>query len=136
MANYSLSFAELIDRMNIIELKIIYSKTPEAKQAFINEMEMILGDIDEHGQDANILRAACALAMVNVTIWHTEDFMRQEVEGKELTDQDKIKAAESLIKTHRLNADRGAAKARIQNITKGRVDAKLNYISGLWNIKY
>ena len=133
---YDLSLAELIDRMCIVELKIIHSDTQMVKYSFEEEMKIILEKILELGQDANIIRAIGVLYMSNVSIWDNENGVRETADGKELSDIEKIKLADKLLKTHKLNADRSAAKARIQNITKGRIDAKLNYISGLWNIRY
>lgn len=136
---YGYSFAELIDRMIIVELKIIHSDTQEKKEAFQKEMGNILADLSQYSKnakDANIIRAACALAMINITIWSNEDGVREAANDTGMSDAEKIKLADRLLRTHRLNFDRSSAKAAIQRLTGGRLDEKLNYISGLWNIKY
>ncbi len=136
---YGYSFAELIDRMNIVELKIIHSDTQEKRDAFNKEMQDILVELSQYMSDpkeSKIIRAACVLAMSNISIWNSETMVREYADNLNPTDEEKIKLADQLLRTHKLNADRSAAKAQLQRLTGHRLDEKLNYVTGLWNIRY
>lgn len=123
---YYPSLAELIDRVCILTQKEANVFTYKEKEVFRTELADVLHDIYEHGYDGRMIQAIVVLAQSNAVIWYNEDAARTEAEQNPAM----------LYKTHRLNADRSSAKARISNLIGGRVDPKLNYLPGLWNIKW
>lgn len=118
---YMPSIAELIDRLSIAVMKYAHGAT-----AIQEEIDDIVSDLNEHGQPGELIKAITALALVNAFIWLNEDAARQAGE------QD----TSLLLTTHKLNSDRAAAKARISSLLNQRIDPKLNYHKGHWNIKY
>ncbi len=131
---YVPSFAELIDRMNIIQMKIVFSKGTIA--AFEDEMEDIKHDIQMYLDtivkvDAEVIRAIIVLTQSNLEIWKNEDGVRSQTHSAEYET-----IAKTLLYTHSLNATRCEAKTRIQNLIGGRTDQKINYIGGAWDIKW
>jgi hypothetical protein len=126
---YMPSFAELVDRLTIVQQKENVNPNPE----FAKEIKDILHDIDldiKNGVtlNADIIRAIVVLTLANQAIWINEDAARGG-EGEN-----------NLILTHSLNGTRSTSKTKIQNIIGGRVDPKLNCLAAdekpIWNISW
>lgn len=122
---YHLSFAELIDRLMLCQLKESHGGR------YAEEIKDILHDIDlviqEEGivLDASYIRAIIVLTQANSFIWTNEDNARKGTPENN-----------NLYFTHQLNATRSEAKAYLQERHGGRTDKKLNYISGAWTISW
>jgi len=129
--SYHYTFAELIDRLCLAQMKENYGGDYKA------EIQHILHDIDVHLEsgvkiDANGIRAIIAMTQSNVEIWVGEDKERNGVEdGRSWEEKYK-----SLLRTHRLNSSRSECKARLQILIGGATDKKLNYHQGEWNISW
>ena len=134
---YSLSFAELCDRAQIVLLKIINS--PEPNEALRKELFDILTDVQQHINEkpitAEMLRGIMVLGFVNQFIFSNETIVRDEDFGKKLDDD---KLLEVLKKSHKANSLRAEAKKYIQQQRQERQDPKLNYgkNEGMWNIDF
>lgn len=121
--SYKLTTAELIDRLSIVIMKIAHGAKVE------EELKLLVEEInDKEGaiMMGEFIYATVSLALVNAFIWMNEDAARTEAEQNPLM----------LLKSHRLNADRAYAKKRINNLLGERIDPKLNYVNGEWNLKY
>ena len=134
---YSLSFAELCDRGQIVLLKIINS--PEPNEALRKELFDILTDVQQHINEkpitAEMLRGIMVLGFVNQFIFSNETIVRDEDFGKKLDDD---KLLEVLKQSHKANSLRAEAKKYIQQQRQERQDPKLNYgkNEGMWNIDF
>lgn len=131
---YVPSFAEKIDRLNICQMKSVFSK--DHNEEFENEIAEIMHDIQcdiDEGVlvTADILRAVVVLTQANLEIWKNEDNVRLQKHTSS-----KAEIAEVLLYTHAVNSTRCIAKTRIQNLIGGRVDPKINYSGSAWNIKW
>jgi hypothetical protein len=123
---YLPSFAELIDRLTIVQQKEILNQ--EFRDAFTVELEEILHDIDLEIAEKNIVitsnlvRDIMILTLMNSWIWANEAAAREKQnKGQDVTNDD-------LVLTHQLNDLRSAAKKKIQEQIKGRIDYKLNSV--------
>lgn len=121
---YHLSFAELLDRLMLCQLKENHGA--DYKQ----EIRDIMNDIDFHlnsgvSVDAKLLRALIVLTQSNSFIWTNEDNARNGTPENN-----------NLWFTHQLNANRSEAKAQIQALIGGRKDEKLNYMNSIWKISW
>ncbi len=116
---YKWSFAELLDRLTIVQQKEIYNV--EHRDKFTQELNDILYDLGLEIEEDNIkitpnlLRDVIVLTLMNSWIWANEDNIRKGVAGEN-----------NLVLTHQLNDLRSAAKKRIQEEIGGRIDYKLN----------
>lgn len=137
---YLPTFAELIDRLAIVQLKAIF--IPENKDAYEQEIECILHDLDliltiptndgcHPVVDARMIRAIMIVQLVNRYIWENETKARQG--GSE---QDKL-----LKLTHSINGVRNTAKNVISQGMGDRIDLKIDCLAadivkefGNWNI--
>lgn len=134
---YSLSFAELCDRGQIVLLKIINSDNHN--EALSKELFDILTDIQQHINEkpitAEMLRGIMVLGFVNNFIFTNESIVRDEDFGSQLEDE---KMLEILKKSHKANSLRAEAKKYIQQQRNERQDPKLNYgkNEGMWNIDF
>jgi hypothetical protein len=119
---YLPTFAELIDRLSIVQLKEVF--IPEHKEEYSQEISDILHDIDltlkqdSVKVDANTLRAVVVLSQMNLHIWHNESNYRKG-----------IKDGNNLELTHGLNGIRNTAKNKIQEIVGGRKDYKIDCLA-------
>lgn len=120
---YLPTFAELIDRMTICQLKAIF--IPENKEAYDQEIKDIKYDIDQIIKEKNInltsdmILGACIVMLSNRYIWENESKCRS---GE---DQDL-----SLLKlTHSINGVRNTAKNLISRETGERVDLKIDCLA-------
>jgi len=125
---YNWSFAELIDRLSIVIQKIIHSTTDEMREMFVKERDEIIHDLDAFISegvkvDGKTISHAMSLQIVNCAIWNGESAGRGD--GKE----------KNYEMTHALNSNRAEVKKHISERANGRVDFKLNYGLGLWDLK-
>jgi hypothetical protein len=130
---YLPSFADLIDRLSIVQLKIIF--IPEHKEAYEKELDDILHDIGLFLNDIKItgemVRAMMIIQLCNRFIWENE--AKARLGG---SDQDKF-----LKLTHSINGVRNTAKNVISRELKERVDLRVDCLAaelcqefGNWNI--
>lgn len=125
---YRWSFAELVDRLSIVVQKIVYAESEEMRNSFVQERNDIVHDLDlflKEGVaiDGEMISRICYLQLVNATIWANETAGRGEG------------SAANYEFTHGLNANRATIKKAISQKANGRVDHKLNYISGAWDLR-
>lgn len=120
---YLPTFAELLDRMTICQLKAIF--IPENKKAYDKEIDDIKHDIDKiiNEKDvkvsAEMIRAICVVMLSNRYIWENESKCRSGA------DQDL-----SLLKlTHSINGVRNVAKNVISRELGERVDLKIDCLA-------
>lgn len=119
---YLPTLSELIDRLTISQLKEVF--IPEHKEEYATEIEDILHDIqlilDEKDTkiDADTIRAIVVLSQMNLHIWHNESNYRKG-----------IKDGNNLELTHGLNGIRNVAKNKVQEITGGRKDYKIDCLA-------
>jgi|TARA_R100001594_G_scaffold84189_1_gene118704 PAB1-binding protein PBP1 len=126
MANrkYLPTFAELIDRMTICQLKSIF--IPENKEAYDKEISDIKHDIDEIIKEkdvdltAELIRAISIVMLSNRYIWENESKVRSSADNNE---------AQLLKLTHSINGVRNTAKNVISNELGERVDLKTDCLA-------
>lgn len=133
---YGYSFAELLDRLQIVILKIINSS--ERNSALETEVSDIMNDIQIHLQstpmNAEMIKGLIVLGFVNQFIFNNETEVR-EAENSNISDADLLA---KLKETHKANSLRAAAKKHIQSQRGERIDPKLNYgkEDNFWNISW
>ena len=118
---YLPTLSELIDRLSIAQLKEVF--IPEHKEEYSQEIEDIVHDIQicleeaDETVGADIIRAIIVLAQMNLHIWHNESQVRSGAGDG------------NLALTHGLNGIRNTAKNKIQEITGGRKDYKVDCLA-------
>lgn len=123
MRKYLPTFAELIDRLAIVQLKAIF--IPENRDAYAIEMENILHDLDliiserTIGLTSNMIRAIQIVMLSNRYIWENESKARAG--GNE---QDRL-----LKLTHSINGVRNTAKNVISAELGERIDHKVDCLA-------
>ena len=119
---YLPTFAELIDRLSIIQLKEVF--ITEHKDEYSQEIKDILHDIQlilnetTTTIDADTIRVIVVLSQMNLHIWHNESNYRKG-----------ILTGNNLELTHGLNGIRNTAKNKIQEINGGRKDYKIDCLA-------
>ncbi len=119
---YLPTFAELIDRLSIIQLKEVF--ITEHKAEYAEEIKLILEDIKsildtrEVVITADTIRDLIILGQINLHIWHNEANYRQG-----------IRNGNNLELTHGLNGIRNTAKNKIQEAVGGRRDYKIDSLA-------
>lgn len=119
---YLPTLSELVDRLSIVQLKEVFIS--EHKNDYAKEISDIVHDIevclDESGSkiDADTIRAIVVLSQMNLHIWHNESNYRKG-----------IKDGNNLELTHGLNGIRNTAKNKIQEISGGRKDYKIDCLA-------
>tara|TARA_B100001564_G_scaffold354828_1_gene366069 strand:- start:819 stop:1232 length:414 start_codon:yes stop_codon:yes gene_type:complete len=119
---YLPTLSELVDRLSITQLKEVF--ITDHKDEYGEEIADILHDIDlllqqnEVVIDARALRAIVVLSQMNLHIWHNETNYRKG-----------IKDGNNLELTHGLNGIRNTAKNRIQELSGGRKDYKIDCLA-------
>ena len=120
---YLPTFAELLDRMTICQLKAIF--IPENKEAYDQEIDDIKHDIDQIISEkdvkvsAEMIRAICVVMLSNRYIWENESKCRSG-DSQDL----------SLLKlTHSINGVRNVAKNVISKELGERVDLKTDCLA-------
>ena len=118
---YLPTLSELIDRLSIIQLKEVF--ITEHKEEYAQEIKDIVHDINillpkSDGIDGEMIRAIVVLSQMNLHIWHNESNYRKG-----------IKEGNDLELTHGLNGIRNTAKNKIQEVTGGRKDYKIDCLA-------
>jgi len=120
---YLPTFAELIDRLAIVQLKFIF--IPENSDAYKKEMDDIIYDLNNIIREKNIIITGdmiiniMRVMLTNRYIWENETKARAG--GSE---QDKL-----LKLTHSINGIRNTAKNIISNEIGERVDLKVDCLA-------
>jgi hypothetical protein len=120
---YLPTFAELIDRLSIVQLKAVF--IPEHKKEYNEEINLIVHDIDQiikrkkYKINGNMIRAILVLMLTNRFIWENESKAREGT-----SEQDKL-----LKLTHSINGVRNQAKNVISQEVKERKDLKLDCLA-------
>jgi hypothetical protein len=128
---YLPTLSELIDRLSIAQLKEVF--IAEHKEEYAKEISDICHDIqlilDNSAEiDADTIRAIVVLSQMNLHIWHNESNYRKG-----------IKDGNNLELTHGLNGIRNTAKNKIQDLTDGRKDYKIDCLAAEfkdWDISW
>ena len=128
---YLPTLSELIDRLSIAQLKEVF--IAEHKEEYAKEISDIFHDIqlilyNSAEIDADTIRAIVVLAQMNLHIWHNESNYRKG-----------IKDGNNLELTHGLNGIRNTAKNKIQDLTDGRKDYKIDCLAAEfkdWDISW
>ena len=121
---YLPTFAELIDRMTICQLKSIF--IPENKEAYDAEIKDIKHDLDaiikekEVNITAELIRAISIVMLSNRYIWENESKVRNGADDKQ---------AQLLKLTHSINGVRNTAKNVISKELGERVDLKADCLA-------
>jgi pyoverdine/dityrosine biosynthesis protein Dit1 len=118
---YLPTLSELIDRLSIAQLKEVF--ITEHKEEYAQEIDDIVHDIQlilKNGADidAEAIRAIVVLSQMNLHIWHNESNYRKG-----------IKDGNDLELTHGLNGIRNTAKNKIQEVSGGRKDYKIDCLA-------
>ena len=122
MRKYLPTFAELVDRLSIVQLKEVFLS--EHKDLYAQEIKDILHDLDMICKENNLgissdtIRAIIILSQYNLHIWHNESNYRKG-----------IKEGNNLELTHSLNGVRNRAKNVIQELVGGRKDYKIDCLA-------
>jgi hypothetical protein len=122
MRKYLPTFAELVDRLTILQLKEIF--LPENKASYAQEIQEIIHDLNLIINENKLtfsgetLRAIIVLAQMNEHIWYNESQARKG-----------IGAGDKLLLTHGINGIRNTAKNKIQEILGGRKDLKIDCLA-------
>lgn len=121
---YLPTLSELIDRLSIVQLKEVF--IPEHKEEYAQEIKDIMHDIDlifrESVEKSDVwpsdfIRSVIVLAQMNLHIWQNESKARRgDPEG-------------NLRLTHGLNGIRNTAKNKIQEVSGGRKDYKIDALA-------
>jgi hypothetical protein len=129
---YLPTLSELVDRLSIVQLKEVF--IPEHKSEYAKEIQDIVHDIqmclDENKGvvTAETIRAIVVLSQMNLHIWHNESNVRKG-----------IKDGNSLELTHGLNGIRNTAKNKIQEVSGGRKDYKIDCLAAdmqVWEVSW
>jgi|TARA_R110002074_G_scaffold116789_1_gene248288 hypothetical protein len=118
---YLPTLSELIDRLSIAQLKEVF--ITEHKEEYAQEISDICHDIQlvldkSDDIDAETIRAIVVLSQMNLHIWHNESNYRKG-----------IKDGNNLELTHGLNGIRNTAKNKIQELSGGRKDYKIDCLA-------
>jgi len=128
---YLPTLSELIDRLSIAQLKEVF--ITEHKEEYAKEISDICHDIQlilDKSDDINAetIRAIVVLSQMNLHIWHNESNYRKGV-----------KDGNNLELTHGLNGIRNTAKNKIQELSGGRKDYKIDCLAAEfkdWDISW
>ena len=121
MRKYLPTLSELIDRLSIAQLKEVF--ITDHKNEYSKEISDICHDIDIilekcNKIDAKTIRSIVVLSQMNLHIWHNESNYRKG-----------IKDGNNLELTHGLNGIRNTAKNKIQELSEGRKDYKIDCLA-------
>ena len=119
---YLPTLSELVDRLSIIQLKEVFilgHKEEYAKEIkdIVHDIQICLGESYEE-INAETIRAIIVLSQMNLHIWHNESNYRKGIED-----------GNNLELTHGLNGIRNTAKNKIQEISGGRKDYKIDCLA-------
>ena len=132
---YLPTLSDLVDRLTIVQLKMIF--IPDRRKEYSEERELIMHDIDlilnglDHKLNARAIMAITLIQLTNRCIWESESKARAG--GSE---QDKL-----LKFTHSINGVRNTAKNVLAEEAGGRKDYKIDALAadlpeefGNWDI--
>ncbi len=120
MRKYLPTFADLVDRLTISQMKAIFIQ--DKKKEYDEECKLIIHDIDlilkekDYRLTGDDVRAICVVMLANRVIWQNEAAAR---EGK--SDSDKL-----LKLTHSINGCRNTAKNMLGKALGDRLDFKID----------
>jgi len=120
---YLPTLSDLIDRMTIVQLKMIF--IPDHREEYMIERELVMHDIDmilnglDHRLNARAIMAITMIQLTNRCIWESESKARAG--GNE---QDKL-----LRFTHSINGVRNTAKNVLAEEAGGRKDYKIDALA-------
>ena len=120
---YLPTLADLVDRLTIVQLKMIF--IPDRREEYIAERELILHDIDlilnglDHKLNARSIMAITMIQLTNRCIWESESKARAGGNA-----QDKL-----LKFTHSINGVRNTAKNVLSEEAGGRIDYKIDALA-------
>ena len=121
---YLLTFAELLDRLSIVQLKAIrtpYKEQYDGERSDIeHDLNLLLKDLEFTAYD---IRCCMLLMHVNTVIWDNESFVR---EGKNLG---VAETAQRLRFTHILNGVRNQIKNMLNVPFDQRQEAKVDCLA-------
>jgi hypothetical protein len=139
MRQYNYTFAELLDRIGIVQMKAIFIQ--EYKDSYDEEIKAIKHDLDLLIKEKNItitstlLHAIEVLMLSNRYIWENETKVRSL--GNNFQQENLLRL------THSINGVRNNAKNIISKEIGERVDLKIDCLAsdlikefGNWNINY
>jgi len=119
---YMPTLSELVDRLSIAQLKEVFITDHKEEYAeeikdIVHDIQLILDDCDNI-VDAETIRAVVVLSQMNLHIWHNESNYRKG-----------IRDGNNLELTHGLNGIRNTSKNKIQELTGGRKDYKIDCLA-------
>jgi len=120
---YLPTLSDLIDRLTIVQLKMIF--IPDHREEYMIERELVMHDIDmilnglDHRLNARAIMAITMIQLTNRCIWESESKARAG--GNE---QDKL-----LRFTHSINGVRNTAKNVLAEEAGGRKDYKIDALA-------
>jgi len=126
------TLSELVDRLSIAQLKEVFITDHKEEYAeeiknIVHDIQLILDDCD-NTVDAETIRAVVVLSQMNLHIWHNESNYRKG-----------IRDGNNLELTHGLNGIRNTSKNKIQELTGGRKDYKIDCLAAEfkdWDISW
>jgi len=129
---YMPTLSELVDRLSIAQLKEVFITDHKEEYAeeiknIVHDIQLILDDCD-NTVDAETIRAVVVLSQMNLHIWHNESNYRKG-----------IRDGNNLELTHGLNGIRNTSKNKIQELTGGRKDYKIDCLAAEfkdWDISW
>ena len=119
---YMPTLSELVDRLSIAQLKEVFITDHKEEYAeeikdIVHDIQLILDDCDNI-VDAETISAVVVLSQMNLHIWHNESNYRKG-----------IRDGNNLELTHGLNGIRNTSKNKIQELTGGRKDYKIDCLA-------
>lgn len=120
---YLPTLSELIDRLSIAQLKEVFIKEHKKEYSqeikdIVHDIQMLMNEESAEPINAETIRAIVVLSQMNLHIWHNESNYRKG-----------IKEGNNLELTHGLNGIRNTAKNKIQEISGGRKDYKIDCLA-------
>ena len=129
---YMPTLSELVDRLSIAQLKEVFITDHKEEYAeeikdIVHDIQLILDDCDNI-VDAETISAVVVLSQMNLHIWHNESNYRKG-----------IRDGNNLELTHGLNGIRNTSKNKIQELTGGRKDYKIDCLAAVfkeWEVSW
>ena len=120
-----ISIGELVDKLSILEIKLLNIKDPHKLTNVYKELETLnpyFQDLlDEYG--INMKNLYTRISKINKTLWDIEDHIREK-EAKQEFDKEFVELARSVYIT---NDQRAAVKKEINLLTKSELVEEKSY---------
>jgi len=120
-----ISIGELVDKLSILEIKLLNIKDPHKSTNVYKELETLnpyFQDLlDEYG--INMKNLYTKISKINKTLWDIEDHIREK-EAKQEFDKEFVELARSVYIT---NDQRAAVKKEINLLTKSELVEEKSY---------